>query len=321
MLIELHADLAQVLTPNSCNSIHREVLHRLHALHRNGQHLVTGSHKTLTALSKLFSEDKSVADGYNQMANYSKELNALRKEFAPHVLIRRLDGAIQYSPSHFDVPLEWLHERPELGSCILVGENLADAALYASVTKACMTFKGKSRLTVSFSLRAGNGSQTRPTLEHEASQGPVFCVVDSDQKVAGGSMGATAKDALAAVSALKANEAAVVEVYCLDVHEVENMIPILLLEDFWSQPAYSNPTSLMGLKDLKKMSWEEARLKDLKKCQCAPDLSKLRDFLEKKSSMEHRNYFFAQRDPRSRGWTALIQRTSAWGLASPRPRV
>lgn len=202
---------------------------------RTGCHLVVGSRGVLSALAAtahLGSRDRAV---FQHLLSRFSTISPLRSfpavyievvpsQVKPISILRGGQVAIQ-------MPIEALDSIPFVGPTVLLGENIDDANLMAIVGESWLHHKGVSGIAIRCSTRGGGGS----TLEHEfgaiVDQGDLLClcVADSDKSWPNAPQGATAR----AVLSRKRLDRPYCAVLVLDIHEIENMLPVDVIESAW----------------------------------------------------------------------------------------
>ena len=150
------------------------------------------------------------------------------------------------------IEMKWnLNER-----CCLLAENLDDCVFYKLVAQ---YYFSSQNFTIRFHCENGGGTTTSNVLEKRIfnEKVPTLCIVDSDQKYGATkkypqkpSNGDTLKKIESAINTLKnlgGNPPC--ELFPLEVHEIENLIPICILEKLKT----SYPALKDGLKILMKL--------------------------------------------------------------------
>lgn len=128
----------------------------------------------------------------------------------------------------------WLRRNGRLDATVLGGEDLGDAEWYAWLGRAWGTRLRAGSLVaydeLSLDRRHLGGGAAERVIRHEATHGRlVLAIVDSDRNHPGDGLGKTANDASKALHELPVH-AAPAHVETLRARDVENMLPLALLE-------------------------------------------------------------------------------------------
>ncbi len=113
--------------------------------------------------------------------------------------------------------------------CILLAESTDDIEFYKQIGRYYLEKSSISRMNLSVEEMIGGGDTTGTRLEHliEEGQRQCLCILDSDKTYFGADCGSTLQKARDVMTA-KGTEN--VELYPLFVHEIENLIPVGLLD-------------------------------------------------------------------------------------------
>lgn len=174
------------------------------------------------------SVDTLVVISYNEIPILPQIIEQKMSRFNESVRIISVNQAIQY----------------HLGrQCILLGESLYDCAFYRIITNRYMYLNRKTIRGVCLSIidEIGGGDSTNKSLEKcvRINNNLTICLTDSDKKYdrtkkygAEPSRGKTARDLESSAKVLVAEGLGkLFELYCLDVHEAENLIPFSVLDN------------------------------------------------------------------------------------------
>jgi len=128
----------------------------------------------------------------------------------------------------------WLRRKGRLDPTVLGGEHLDDALWYVWLGRAWGVRLRSGSLVaddeLSLDPRLLGGGSAERVIRHEATHGRlVLSIVDSDSNHPGGELGQTATDALKALHDLP-QDAAPAHVETLRARDVENLLPLALLE-------------------------------------------------------------------------------------------
>lgn len=136
---------------------------------------------------------------------------------------------------HISIAKNWSQEYQ---SCLL-GENLIDCAFYENIATHYCINHGIKGLQVRFHQENGGGNTICQVLNKcvQNDKSLTLCIVDSDKKYGTSeeypqspALGGTCLNAQKASKALKDNSLPPHMLYILDVHEVENLIPMAILQ-------------------------------------------------------------------------------------------
>lgn len=139
---------------------------------------------------------------------------------------------------HMTVPIQEAQGCQFGRRCRLVGENLDDCRFYERVAESYWRKRSGRGLCVSFELRGGGGNTVAGEYEQSVAGDriPTLCVVDSDLKYGATKRfpcvkrGQTLRQAEEADRRLASETAVPHRLYPLQVHEVENLIPLPVLK-------------------------------------------------------------------------------------------
>lgn len=131
---------------------------------------------------------------------------------------------------------------------ILLVESNDDIAFYSLIGKYYLQKKGIQNMQISFQNEIGGGDTTSIRLASiiDERQRTCLCIADSDMRYCGAKNGGTLEKIL---TVTKGREPIFYEVYALKMHEIENLIPIELLELVCEEI----PDACEGIRFLKKL--------------------------------------------------------------------
>jgi hypothetical protein len=156
-------------------------------------------------------EDRSYLEGVNKCINivYNKKNECNGKEISIELK----------SISNIDI----------CDTTVLITENQEDALFYELIAKYYTKYKGFKNIEISFESKPGGGDTTARVLEQTVNSGNrlCLCIVDSDKKFPNDS-GGTTKIHVEDFTNCKTQDTW--KAIILDVHEVENLIPIGWIE-------------------------------------------------------------------------------------------
>lgn len=131
---------------------------------------------------------------------------------------------------------------------ILLVESNDDIEFYALIGKYYLQNRGIQNMRISFQNEIGGGDTTSIRLANiiDERQRTCLCIADSDMRYCGAKNGGTLEKILAVA---ESREQIYYEVYALKMHEIENLIPIELLESVCKEI----PDAHEGIQLLKKL--------------------------------------------------------------------
>lgn len=143
------------------------------------------------------------------------------------------------------------------GKCVLLAENLTDCKFYSLLAERYIFDKNIRGISLAIQAQPGGGGTISSVFEHSVlfNKTPILCFVDSDFKYGSTkrfpgppAIGNTAKQLIAVKKHLDVTSSGVYELYCLPAHEIENLIPINVLEAIAKDCV---PTMKSGIEQLK----------------------------------------------------------------------
>lgn len=204
--------------------------------------------KKYDIVSKRYSEGRAIMEAVQKVFVLSYTSNG---SVLPEVLRKKKN--YQFISVKTAIKEDW-----QLRECVLIGENLNDCAFYQIVAKWYVQQQGLGERPIHFQQICGGGDTVGGVLRNnvEAEKRPVLCLVDSDRKCGETkstrgqvSYGSTARRAEKASAELNRPDLPPHELCCLDVHEVENLIPTQILQELQK----NSPSMTEGLQLLKRL--------------------------------------------------------------------
>lgn len=226
---------------------------------REGQHIIRGDSGSLTALSKY--ERLGEAAGAIYSLSEQKRLDTISLVNAVQRLIALTYGKCVDAPNYISAKAIPLHINDAMqyrlsDPCCLVVENLDDCAFFSCIGARYRMDNRIRGITFSFQNDTGGGDTTHKTLKERVQKDKrlTLCIADSDIKYAPTPdypdqplAGETAKKLCLVEQELRKDPHCVPFcLYCLPLHEIENLIPLASLERIKS----TVPTIEEGLKVL-----------------------------------------------------------------------
>ncbi len=212
--------------------------------HIKGRHLALASRMVLADLSKyeeLLEEDRAVFSNiyhkYSFFVAQERFVKVKVRVVADGVVRRDIDalGIV------FCIPLADI-VGISIGQGINVFlENSDDEEVYCAILERVRLDRGLSGIGLSMNVRGGGGHTTAKEFERSLQRkDAAVCIVDSDMKAPGRSIGDTAKRVMAVVNS---GRFVLADALVLNVHEVENLIPPEVYEDGGSAVVHRNVVS------------------------------------------------------------------------------
>lgn len=212
-----------------------EAIDNLTIAHRKGLHLLGGKPKVLNEISAGIEANdakgvlRAVAQKYYQQQSILDELNA-------YVIVEpRADAEVFSSETAgkkiFRVSYRYFKRFSAVQPTRFIAEDAQDRRIYIHALEGYrwLARTGIGRLPVSHTGFNGGGSRTSEQLKDCADEGLTIAIVDSDRRCADDSLGATASDALDRLAKIK--RYSICDVSVLPCHEIENLLPRLMLKD------------------------------------------------------------------------------------------
>jgi len=111
---------------------------------------------------------------------------------------------------------------------VVIGENQSEIDFYEYIANSCKAINGLSKIPLAYQPRMGGGHTTHVVYSTEQNQEKTFCLcfVDSDKKYPGARLG----DTLKAVAEADDKTKLLSQYHPLNVREIENIIPLNILE-------------------------------------------------------------------------------------------
>lgn len=148
------------------------------------------------------------------------------------VIVDEIKGdrlSIVEDKEEYKIALNELKSQTIFGKTILLTENIDDAKIYYIISKYYRNCNRINKFDTQFDEQMGGGGTIAKVLESISNkkENHCLCIVDSDKKFPE----ATCGDTMAKTQAFARNkEQHLWKLCCLDVHEIENLIPIKWIE-------------------------------------------------------------------------------------------
>jgi len=195
----------------------------------NGRHYIFLSKKFLETLFKNKKLDYNVKNVYKKMFDNScedliikKSVNRIIRVTKEIELVRKNNEI--YMPLEFAIEIDLFNNKSNL-----IGENTSDCNFFhtlGEIYKNCNSIVG---INIEMqTCNGGGGSMFEVCIGKSTDREFSITIVDSDQKYEGAPKGGTMK------KVLRDTISQYNEIYPLYVHEIENLIPIKMIENYYS---------------------------------------------------------------------------------------
>jgi hypothetical protein len=249
------------------------VVELLAMAYREGKHIICGDASALRDIAEVSSLSEMARGTLKKIASKCSEANGLRSALAFSVEIGRGTGFINQvevrgASRVLRLDVRWFDDSARVQRAVMITENLSDSELYVLLA-AALAAQHKWKLRIALDRRGGGGSTLAQALELLVRDRPAcLCVVDSDKVAPATAYGPTARHVHGVT--LRAGWDHVITT---EVREIENLIPLALIEDALGANA-AEPIARLG--DLSRVGARDARdYADLKRGVRAHDVEKL----------------------------------------------
>lgn len=235
MLIELSQGLEKDLINLLAQQSFVDAIDNLTLAHYEGKHILLSPHRLTDRLisSSVTSEKtrgilRKVKSQYTDSQNLKKKLtNYIRIDHG----IRDIDSENSGHQRCFKVPYAWFSDSEHVQKTRLLCEDDDDCKIYAGVLRAYLVANKINLVEVVFRPSGSGGNSIQDRLrECEYGEGITICIVDSDQKWPGASLGQTAHQLRRTFDRLDRTKT-VAHIIILECHELENILPTRLIEE------------------------------------------------------------------------------------------
>ena len=203
-----------------------------------GRNFIFAEKEVLDILKEKDCLDSSAQKVFKSLFNNSSENKLYFESVNKYInIVEKIDGDRVVKVNDKEeckVKLEELSSNNMTDITIIITENRDDYELYKLIAKYYAKSK-RIKTSIWFDLKLGGGSTTSKTLEYEIETNKEFetnkklclCIVDSDIKFLNGPAGDTKKSV---EEFIKKKTQDFWKVIFLDVHEIENLLPICWME-------------------------------------------------------------------------------------------
>lgn len=226
-----------ILVNQNINDLSNEVLTTLELLawaRREGKHAVIGERETLkqlsecTQLSKLAREVYFIL--YNDFTKFRTYISFVTQYIEivspciePNLLSINNKIIIRISP-------KLIQDSESVQKTLFLCEDLSDCVFYEFVAKVCQVWR-QQRVYLACEHKGGGGNRIGNEYENvqKNKQRLCICIVDSDRIAPKGKLGDTASK----INTLSNPDWVKTKLLILDMHEIENLIPNVILEQVY----------------------------------------------------------------------------------------
>jgi hypothetical protein len=228
---------------------------------REGKHALIGDRKTLKTISQCTDLSRNARQIYNKLSfENTQQFEAYRAVVTRYIEIINpctVPQLFNYSGKQvIKVPPKFFNDSAKVQQTVLLCENEQDAIFYEKIARVYLVWKDMKFIQLKYSPRGGGGSSIAPQYARiqEEKQNICLCIADSDKIAPNGDLGETAKQ-------IKDDPKCIItELFILDLHEIENLIPNSILNNLCSGNNSDRQKALAILEAI-----EKSPVKDLRK--------------------------------------------------------
>ncbi|MGC8118072.1 hypothetical protein ACP3VQ_23915 [Metapseudomonas otitidis] len=228
---------------------------------RTGVHLVSGDLVALIKISHLTEISDSARSAFSRAAARQTQINTIISKLNTYCLITSEGEHVTVSETNnqriITIPIALVSNLVSQIATDVIYEDINDAEIYNKVTKwYCKDIVGSSNLPLKSQSIQGGGSRTYATYSEKQNDAKTFClcITDSDKKYPTDTPGETSKK-VREVENLSLPLSFHLD---LDFHEIENLIPLSILNSVARTPESKRIISL--LKNAEENGFGEAKL-------------------------------------------------------------
>lgn len=232
MLVYIHPSIGDAIREDGDDaSLAITVLELLAMAYREGKHIVCGDALALREIAGTHRLSEMARGTLRKIASKCSEANGFRSQLPFSIEVGRGTEFLNQVESRgstriLRLDVRWLDDSSRVQRAVMVTENLSDSELYSSLAAAFATAR-RWKVRIALDRRGGGGSTLAQTLDSLASERlACICIVDSDKISPASSLGETARHVLK-VDTVPGWQ----HVIITEVREVENLIPLTLIED------------------------------------------------------------------------------------------
>ncbi|MCH5281846.1 MAG: hypothetical protein J1E61_10295 [Lachnospiraceae bacterium] len=248
MLYEIDESCLSVLETGDNNCIH--FFEQLALDRKKCKNIVIAKRIVFEKLSKMNCFSDYVRTIYRILGNRGSEYKLILSSTKKYCkIVAESTGKSLIHDGGHDIiilPIREASDKDYGEKTIMITENQDEISFYKIIGHYYMNQKKIGNISIDFDERNGGGSTIAPTLEKVISEGErtCLCIVDSDKKYSSASNGSTMENVKKVIKNL---DQTYFEVLLLEIHEIENLIPISILENI----VKSNNLSEQGLSFMK----------------------------------------------------------------------
>ncbi len=232
MLIQLGDDIGDCLDPCTLTIDEQAGLEQIAHNARNGFHLLSGEMNLLDRLASSPFLGDVAKSLYLSAANKSVQRRGIWEHIDVYVVattnLKNVEIDVVEGATRIRIPLSHFGMGCFGGSTVLLLESVSDFLILESIARWYLRVSGLNDSLYSFQTEDGPGGNTVNKYVQKQAQGTqlCLCVVDSDKLSPGDALSNTAENVLNADDPSVHTTA----VHILDAHEIENLIPMSVLE-------------------------------------------------------------------------------------------
>lgn len=199
----------------------------------DGWHLAVAGASKIPVLASTLDLSASAKAELQRLATEFSERQALLTSVGTFVAAVQGLGDVQERPGGLDVPLAFFQDPTDVRKTPFIAENLRDIKMLLPEIGASFKSKFGGFVEPKFQGIATNGANYRQTFDEQladCSVGILLVLFDSDKHCPNCAEGGTANEARAAIQIAVDNGFHQVFAHCLDVSEIENLIPT----EYWN---------------------------------------------------------------------------------------
>lgn len=305
MLYYIDESCVEVLKQNNENCI--AFLEQLALDRRKGKNLVVASRAVLKELSEATQFSSPIRTIYRLLRNRASEFKIIMSKMNRYcrVVAGPISSRIVVEGGQEITYISVIEDAKKdfTDLSVILAENAEDIRLYKRIGQYYLRKEQIRQMQISFDERAGGGDTTYMILKPiiEAERRMCLCVVDSDKKYLGAvSCGDTMQKVL---DLRKGKQEVFYEILPLQVHEVENLIPLNILEKVQKRKRLEKE----GIEFIKKLiSKDSSKTSPVFYFDMKKGILK-KNILIKKDADEHEKKRFRRVEPYRNGWLPFLQ--------------
>lgn len=228
MFIEIDEKCIELLNEDKYTIFFNGLAHSIN----NGKNYIYLSKKTLELLYNSKKIDLTSRKIYKRIFDNSSEDLAIKKSVSRRVMVANNgEDKIKIIDNQILIPIDIAIEKNLFDTRTnLICENLSDCNFFGNIAKLYKLENSINAINIELENNNGGGDTIVEVYKEKDKLKEIsLLIVDSDQKYYEAPLGNTLK------RLLKVEKSQVVEIYSLHVHEIENLIPIQMIENYYRQ--------------------------------------------------------------------------------------